>query len=172
MLRFYNIFKLAFLCVFRLGIHGWRGFIGCFSVAIFCWEKNNLAKSVTFFIFSSESLIFAPAEQHVCKKRIVICSQAEESAIWINKWQLELLYRVPWSLSREFCPASCHITEIEDPIKFLIFIQAAIFWRVPEPRRGADDTDVWGNFLSGLGENRGEDLFERREGRKFYAAKK
>ena len=59
MLRFYNIFKLAFLWAFRLGIHGWRGFLGCFSVAILCCEKNNLAKSVTFLIFSSESRVDA-----------------------------------------------------------------------------------------------------------------
>ena len=36
MLRFYNIFKLAFLCAFRLRIHGWHGFPGRFSVAILC----------------------------------------------------------------------------------------------------------------------------------------
>ena len=59
MLRFYNIFKLAFLCEFRLGTHGWRRFIGCFSVEILFQKKNNLAKSVTFFIFSSESRIDA-----------------------------------------------------------------------------------------------------------------
>ena len=59
MLRFYNIFKLAFLCAFRLGSHGWCGFLGCFSVAIFCREKNNSVKSVTFFIFSSESRVDA-----------------------------------------------------------------------------------------------------------------
>ena len=48
MLRFYNIFKSGFLWAFRLKIHWWRGFLGCFSVSILCWRKNNLMKSVTF----------------------------------------------------------------------------------------------------------------------------
>ena len=48
MLRFYNIFKLVFLCGFWLRSQWRRGVLVCFSVTILCWKKNNLVKSVTF----------------------------------------------------------------------------------------------------------------------------
>ena len=48
MLRFYNIFKRDFRAGFRLRVQWGRGILGCFSVAMLCWGKNNLVKSVTF----------------------------------------------------------------------------------------------------------------------------